>query len=176
MSGLVNVEKNSKGGIKVTADDLGAAFRMLSKDGRARVSLAALSERLAAIFPLSTLDDAKALLGEGEKDRKVGVTARLLEDLLLDNQVTQFDAAAAAFSRAFDPHGTGFLDPTALKGMWTRLGFREPLTDDDIALLAASVGSPHGRVSLDDFRYKLLPVTRTRRPTRDELARAPEEN
>jgi hypothetical protein len=60
--------------------------------------------------------------------------------------------------------------------MWTGLGFAEPLTDDDVAMLAASVGGSQGRVSFKDFVDKILPVTRSRKPTRAELARPPEDD
>jgi hypothetical protein len=63
----------------------------------------------------------------------------------------------------------------ALKEMFSALGFASPLTEDDIAMLSAAVGDGHGHVSFKDFVDKILPLTRSRKPTRDELARPPEE-
>ena len=60
--------------------------------------------------------------------------------------------------------------------MWAGLGFAEPLTDDDLALLASAVGGSHGRVYFKDFVDKILPLTRERKPTREELARPPEDD
>ena len=49
--------------------------------------------------------------------------------------------------------------------MWAGLGFAEALTHDDMALLAASVGSQGGRVSFKDWTEKILPLTRSRMET-----------
>ena len=176
MSGLSSQPKNSRGGVLVLEEDVAAAFKLLNRRGAGaggaggRVSLAALADRLAALQPGATRDDARLLLGE---DPKEGLTAKLLMDLLLDNTISSFDPAAAAF-KAFDPQGRGHVDGEALKAMWARLGFAEPLTDDDLALLAAAVGRG-GRISFEDFHARVLPITRSRKPTRAELARPAEE-
>jgi hypothetical protein len=176
--GAAAVAKNAKGGVLVLEEDIAAAFKMLNRRGAGagggggRVSLAALAERLAALQPGATRDDAERLLGE---DPKSGLTSKLLSDLLLDNTISSFDPAAAAF-RALDPQGRGYIDFEALKAMWAGLGFTEALTHDDMALLAAAAGSQSGRVSFKDWAEKILPLTRSRKPTRAELARPPEDD
>jgi hypothetical protein len=60
--------------------------------------------------------------------------------------------------------------------MWSGLGFAEVLTHDDMALLVAAVGGQGGRVSFRNFVDHILPLTRSRKPTRAELARPPEED
>jgi len=110
-----SVPKNARGGVLILEEDISAAFKMLNTKGAGaggasgRVSLAALADRLAALQPGATRDDARALLGE---DPKAGMTSKMLTDLLLDNTISSFDPAAAAF-KALDPQGRGFIDHEA---------------------------------------------------------------
>jgi len=60
--------------------------------------------------------------------------------------------------------------------MWSALGFAEPLTEDAISMLSSAVGDGHGRISFKNYVDKILPLTRSRKPTRDELARPPEDS
>jgi Ca2+-binding EF-hand superfamily protein len=169
------MQRNSKGGILVTEEDISDAFRLLHRHGAGaggqggRISLAALTERVTALFPDATKEDVRALLGE---DPKGGLTSKMLADLLLDNTITSYDPADTAFRRVFDPRGAGHVDAQALKDVWAQLGFA-PLTDEDIALLTAAVGR-NGRISLHDFS-RMLAAPRTRKATREELGRAPED-
>ena len=107
-----SVPKNARGGVLILEEDIAAAFKMLNRKGAGaggaggRVSLAALAERLAALQPGATRDDARVLLGE---DPKAGLTSKLLTDLLLDNTSSSFDPAAMAF-KALDPQGRGYID------------------------------------------------------------------
>jgi hypothetical protein len=169
------VPRNEGGGILITEQEIIEAFKFLNKKGLGdkgqggRVSLQSLTDRLSAVYPEFTKDDAKFILGD-----EPFLSTDLLTNVLLDNTITNFDPVAEAFALAFDHEGSGHIDKNRLKSMWTKLGFKDPLSDEDFALLVSAVGK-HGKISLDDFRNRLLPVSLQRSPTRQELAR-PEED
>ena len=140
-----SVPKNARGRVLFLEEDIAAAFKMLNRRGAGaggaggRVSLAALAERLAALQPGATRDDARQLLGE---DPKAGLTNKLLTDLLLDNTISSFDPAAAAF-KAFDPQGRGYID-------------------SEVRALVRAAGKGRGRCT----RTRTRPRARTRARTR----------
>ena len=131
------------------------------------MSLNTLTKRLSAVYPEFTKDDAKFILGE-----EPFLSVDLLKNLLLDNTITNFDPVEESF-KAFDSEGTGHIDKVVLKEMWTKLGFTDPLSDEDFALLVSAVGKS-GKITLDDFR-RMMMTTSTRIPTRQELARPDDE-
>ncbi len=51
-----------------------------------------------------------------------------LRDLLIDNEVKNFDPVAEAF-KVYDPDGSGFVDTEVLRSIFESLGFGE-ITDD----------------------------------------------
>ena len=51
-----------------------------------------------------------------------------LRDLLIDNEVKNFDPVAEAF-KVYDPEGSGFVDTEVLRSIFESLGFGE-ITDD----------------------------------------------
>ncbi|CAM9261679.1 unnamed protein product [Hapterophycus canaliculatus] len=74
-----------------------------------------------------------------------------LQDVLLDNEVTNFDPVAEAF-KAYDPSETGFMDTEILRSIFDNLGFGQ-LSDDDLAVLVeAADGDGDGRIGIVDFR------------------------
>ena len=77
-----------------------------------------------------------------------------LRELLLDNEVKNFDPVAEAF-KVYDPEGTGFVDTTVLKAIFENLGFGE-ISEDDLAVLTETGDvDGDGRISLMDFRKML---------------------
>lgn len=169
------VPKNESGGILISEQEIVEAFKFLNKNGSGdrgqggRVSVNTLMSRLSAVYPEFTKDEAKFILGE-----EPFISVDLLKNLLLDNTITSFDPVEESFKRAFDRDGLGYIDKGVLKDMWTKLGFKDPLTDEDFALLV-SVAGKNGKISLDEFRTCLLPKSLLRSPTRQELARPDDE-
>ncbi len=186
-----------KGGILITQDDIEIAFKILDRARSGKVGLGGLGSRLKAFFPTMTDEEVAFVMG----DEKY-ITRGFLSDLLLDNTVTNFDPVEAAF-KAFDPEGRGYLDATALKAVFSKLGLGT-LSDEDITILTdvtagkaaggghhhvhvskdgkgdksgagAASAVPEGRrISLEDFRL-LLGKTRQRPPTDEEMGRQKEE-
>jgi calmodulin len=74
-----------------------------------------------------------------------------LKELLKDNEITSFDPLAEAF-KAYDPHGTGFVDTDVLRSVFQSLGFGE-ITDEDLQILVETGDvDGDGKISLEDFR------------------------
>lgn len=69
-----------------------------------------------------------------------------LRELLVDNEVQDFDPVAEAF-KAYDPDGTGFVDPSALRIIFAGLGFGDLTADDITILVEAADADGDGRVS-----------------------------
>lgn len=61
------------------------------------------------------------------------ITQEYLEQLLLDNEVVDFDPVASAF-QMYDPEKTGFIDESVLRQIFENLGFGN-LNDADMNLL-----------------------------------------
>ena len=59
-----------------------------------------------------------------------------LRDLLIDNEVKNFDPVAEAF-KVYDPENSGFVDTEVLRSIFESLGFGE-ITDDGARARAAS--------------------------------------
>lgn len=64
------------------------------------------------------------------------ITVEELKQLLIDNEIKDYDPVAEAF-RAYDPDGTGFIDPVVLRNVFENLGFGK-LTDDDMNILVST--------------------------------------
>ncbi|CAN0050779.1 unnamed protein product [Scytosiphon promiscuus] len=74
-----------------------------------------------------------------------------LQEVLLDNEVTNFDPVAEAF-KAYDPSETGFVDLEILRSIFDNLGFGQ-LSDNDLAVLVEVADSDgDGRIGITDFR------------------------
>merc|ERR1712072_740596 len=78
------------------------------------------------------------------------MTFQDLKELLKDNEITNFDPLEAF--KAYDPHGTGYVDTDVLRGVFQNLGFGE-ITDEDLQILVETGDvDGDGKISLDDFR------------------------
>ena len=74
-----------------------------------------------------------------------------LQDLLVNNEVVNFDPVAEAF-KVYDPHGTGFVDTDILRNIFQGLGFGEISEEDLKILVETGDGDKDGKISLKDFR------------------------
>ena len=140
------VHKNDKGGVLVTEEELEAAFAFFDVDGSGKITTANLRKRLGIFYKNMPAKDYRFLM-----NNKPELTLSDLKDLLLDNEVTNFDPVAEAF-KVYDPDGTGFVDIRTLQGMFENLGFGE-VTDEDLTILIETGDTDKdGRISLSDFR------------------------
>lgn len=81
-----------QGGVLVTSEELRAAFDFLDIDQTGRVTLGNLKSRLGPFFPEYTSKDFRFLMNS-----KRELTADDLTDMLMDNEITNFDPVFEAF-------------------------------------------------------------------------------
>lgn len=92
------------------------AFEFLDADKSGKVSLANLKKRIGVFFPNMTAKEYRFLMN-GRKD----ISLNDLADLLIDNEITNFDPVAEAF-KAYDPLGEGKIDPSKLRDVFENFG------------------------------------------------------
>ncbi|RHY17604.1 hypothetical protein DYB37_005461 [Aphanomyces astaci] len=131
----------ANGGVLVTKDQIRAAFDFFDVEHNGVVTMDNLKD-------MSTRDYRVLLNNESE------LTEQTLCDLLLENDIADYDPVAEAF-RAYDPEGTGFVNLEVLSRLFESLGYGK-LSDDDLRVLVATADSDKdGQLNLADFR-KLL--------------------
>mmetsp|Transcript_8651 Transcript_8651/g.8789 ORF Transcript_8651/g.8789 Transcript_8651/m.8789 type:complete len:203 (+) Transcript_8651:171-779(+) len=140
------VKKNDHGGVLVTTEELRAAFDFLDADQTGKVSLGNLKSRLGVFFPEYTSKDYRLLM-----NNKKDLTYDDLCDLLLENEIHNFDPIAEAF-KSYDPNDEGEISAGRLKEVFKQVGLGD-LTGDEVSLLMRAADTDgDGKVSLDDFR------------------------
>ncbi|CAN0245057.1 unnamed protein product, partial [Phaeothamnion confervicola] len=140
------VLKNARGGVLVTQEELKAAFEFFDVDGRGKLTASSLRRRLGCFFKDMSPREYRFLM-----NGKPELTLEDLNELLLDNDVADFDPVAEAFA-TYDPQGTGFVDTEVLRTIFSGLGFGDLSNDDMRILVEAADGDGDGRINLDDFR------------------------
>ena len=140
------VKRNARGGVLVTPEEIKGAFSMLDVEKTGVITLAALKKRLGVFYPEMTAKDFRFLM-----NNKKELTVEDLSDLIVDNDLTNFDPVAEAF-RLYDTHGTGYLDADRLRSVFKTYGFSE-LSDEELDILTKAADfDGDGRISLADFR------------------------
>ena len=86
------VKKNSNGGVLVTPEEIKSAFEFLDSDQSGRLTLANLKGKLGIFFPEMTAKDYRFLM-----NNKRELTIEDLNEILIDNEVTNFDPVLEAF-------------------------------------------------------------------------------
>ena len=86
------VKLNAKGGVLVTHAEIQNAFAFLDVDKSGKISLAGLKKRLGVFFPDMSAKDYRFLMN-GKRE----LAEHDLMELLLDNDITNFDPVAEAF-------------------------------------------------------------------------------
>lgn len=112
----------------MTADEVQAAFAMLDLEKTNTITLQTLKKRLGSLFPNMTAKDFRFLM-----NNKKEMTVEDLKELIIDNEVTQFDPVAEAF-RTFDPEGNGRVDEDLLRSAFISFGLGE-LSDEELDIL-----------------------------------------
>lgn len=137
------------GGVRVTPDQIRAAFQFLDIDKKNRVTIENLRARLSIFYDNLSLKDAKLLLNE-----ETELTEEYLNTLLLTNEVKNFDPVAEAF-KAYDPEESGFISRDMLRYVFERLGYGS-LTEEDLNILISCADADgDGKINLSDFRKML---------------------
>ena len=86
------IRKNHRGGVLVTPEEIKLAFDFLDCDKSGKVSLANLKKRLTVFFPEMSAKEYRFMM-----NNKREMTLQDFNDMLLDNEVTNFDPVAEAF-------------------------------------------------------------------------------
>ncbi|ETV70351.1 hypothetical protein H257_14041 [Aphanomyces astaci] len=143
------VLRNENGGVLVTKDQIRAAFDFFDVEHNGVVTMDNLKSRLGVFYKDMSTRDYRVLLNNESE-----LTEQTLCDLLLENDIADYDPVAEAF-RAYDPEGTGFVNLEVLSRLFESLGYGK-LSDDDLRVLVATADSDKdGQLNLADFR-KLL--------------------
>eukprot|EP01041_Mallomonas_annulata_P008199 gene8199-16858_t len=141
------VKRNSNGGVLVTNEELRAAFEFLDIDQTGRISLGNLKGRLGVFFPEYSSKDYRFLM-----NNKRDLTFEDLSDMLMDNDITNFDPVAEAF-KAYDINSEGHIPGPRIKDIFRQVGLGD-LTNEEVAILTrAADADGDGEVSLEDFRF-----------------------
>uniref|UniRef100_A0A7S3BI66 EF-hand domain-containing protein n=1 Tax=Haptolina ericina TaxID=156174 RepID=A0A7S3BI66_9EUKA len=134
--------------LPISEADLAAAFEFFDIEGQGNITAADLKQRLGPFYKNLPPKDIKMLLGEGN------FTKEVLRGLLRQNELGNYDPVKEAF-KAYDPHGTGFAEPSMLRSIFQGLGYGEITVEDLAALVEAADQDGDGRISLDDFKSML---------------------
>jgi hypothetical protein len=86
------VRRNHRGGILISPEEIKLAFDFLDCDKSGKVSLANLKKRLAVFFPEMSAKEYRFMM-----NNKREMTLQDFNDMLLDNEVTNFDPVSEAF-------------------------------------------------------------------------------
>ncbi|KAF0711519.1 Aste57867_5213 [Aphanomyces stellatus] len=144
-----HVLRNAKGGVLVTKEQIRAAFDFFDVDHKGSVTMENLKSRLGVFYKDMTTRDYRILLNNESE-----LTEQALCDLLLENDIADYDPIAEAF-RAYDPEGTGFVSFDVLSRLFENLGYGK-LSDEDLRVLVATADADKdGKLNLDDFRHML---------------------
>ena len=136
------------GSLAIDDEELDAAFEFFDVDRTGKITAANLKDRLGAFYKNLPQKEIKLLLGDGP------FTKDTLRNLLQNNDLGAYDPTREAF-KAYDPHGTGFVDADTLRTIFSSLGYGE-ITDDDLSVLIETADVDRdGRISVEDFRKML---------------------
>jgi len=145
---LYNKDDAKGDGIKVTREEVEAAFSFFDVQGKGMLRPKDLKARLSAFYPNMTNKEYRFLISEPN------FTVETLWNLLQNNNITNFDPVKEAF-KVYDPHDTGCVDPEVLKQIMSRMGYGEMTKEDMEVLIKTADVDGDGKISLDDFRNML---------------------
>ena len=86
------IRKNHRGGVLISPEEIKLAFDFLDCDKTGKVSLANLKKRLGVFFPEMSAKEYRFMM-----NNKREMTLQDFNDMLLENEVTNFDPIAEAF-------------------------------------------------------------------------------
>jgi len=90
---------------------------------------------------------------------------QMLRTILSYDTQRTYDPVRDAFA-VYDPHGTGFADPTALRRIFEDLGYGKITGEDLEVIIRYADADNDGRISLEDFR-KLMTCSTSQSQARD---------
>jgi calmodulin len=100
----------------------------LDTEKTGQLTIQALKKRLTTLFPEMTAKEFRFLM-----NNKKEITAEDLKELLLENELTQFDPINDAF-KVFDPDNKGVINEDKLRQAFISFGYGE-LSDEELEVL-----------------------------------------
>ena len=143
------IKTNEKGGILIGESELQAAFSMLDAEKSGFVTITNLKKRLGVFFPDLSAKEYRFMMNNRKE-----MTMDDLRELLVDNDITNFDPVEEAF-KLYDPDDEGKIHKTRLKEIFEAYGFEEMTAEDCEILAKAADVDGDGKITLDDFRKML---------------------
>lgn len=101
---------------------------MLDPEKTGQLTLASMKKRLGILFPDMTAKELRFLM-----NNKKEMNLEDLKELLLENDITNYDPIADAF-RVFDPEGKGSMNENRLREAFMSFGLGE-LSDEELTIL-----------------------------------------
>lgn len=101
----------------ITSDEIDAAFRFLDKDGSGKIKPKMMKDGLSVLNRNVSKKDVLGLFGG-----KDSITVQDIRELLLDNELKDFDPVSESFE-ALDPTGSGYAESELLRKIFRNLGF-----------------------------------------------------
>jgi len=140
-------EGEGQKGISVDLETISKAFKLIDeKNGPEKVTFGELKKRMGVINPNLTDKDI-AILTNGKNEIK----AKDLYDLLLQNELSDFDPLAEAF-KLLDPNGSGQLDIDRLRQVFKGLGYGD-IEKKDLEILNECMDvNKDGKITIEDFK------------------------
>lgn len=133
----------------MTPEEIQIAFNMLDIDKTGNITLPNLKKRLAVFYPDMSAKEYRFLMN-GKRE----LTMEDLSDLIIDNDLKNFDPIAEAF-KLYDPKGTGSISGDQMRAVFQAYGFKE-LSDEELDILTKAADfDGDGQISLSDFRNLL---------------------
>ena len=140
-------ENSLKKGIPIEIETIEKAFKLIDeKNGPEKISISELKKKLSVINPTIT-DKEINLLTFGKSE----IRSKDLYDLLIQNELVDFDPLAEAF-KLLDPTGTGSLDIERLRYVFKGLGYGD-IEKKDIEILHECMdANKDGKITIEDFK------------------------
>ena len=132
----------------VTAEEIQMAFQLLDVEKSGQLTVQNLKRRLGVLFPELSVKDYRYVwlcavayasltshvqFGRFLMNNKKEMSLDELKDLLMDNEITNFDPVAEAY-RVFDQNGEGALSGDKLRQAFMAYGMGE-LADEELDIL-----------------------------------------
>eukprot|EP01084_Bolivina_argentea_P066389 121010_1 len=139
-----HIKRNQKGGILIDKKDLKKLFGLLDESNKKYLTETDLRNRLSIFGPSSK--EYKALM-----NNRSTINIDDLYNILVDNELTNFDPIQESFKTIFDPNDNGCLDISILKNILINFGYKK-ITDKDIQILIdVTDQDKDGKINLSDF-------------------------
>ena len=147
-------KRNDKGGILIEKNDLKKLFGFLDVDKKKNLTESDLRSRLSIFYKSGRSDNCKSSAKEYKflMNNRSTMSIDDLHNILMNNELVNFDPIQESFNQIFDPNDSGFLDVNILKNIMINFGYKH-ISDKDIEILVKIMDQDQdGKVNLFDFR------------------------